>query len=134
MTAAARLDPEFVELMPAIIEPGYLYISMEYRITAHSCACGCGEKITLTLHPAQWSLLFDGEHVSLRPSVGNAGTPCRSHYYITRNEIDWYEPLTDESIEVGKSRDRAAINATETRSPQTEARPRSWWRRLLVRE
>lgn len=80
-----QLTPQFVDFIPKDLEPGVLYVSIEYTTTAHKCACGCGSKVVLPLHPTDWNLLFDGKSVTIRPSVGNWGFECRSHYLITKN-------------------------------------------------
>ena len=41
------------------------------------CACGCGTGISLPLGSAEWKLEYDGETVSLRPSVGIGGCLVR---------------------------------------------------------
>jgi hypothetical protein len=56
---------EFVEQMPADLQPDTLYISIRYRTTAHLCMCGCGEKVVNPIRPNRWSLTFDGSSVSL---------------------------------------------------------------------
>jgi hypothetical protein len=37
--------------------------------------------------PTDWRMTFDGESVSLDPSVGNWNQKCRSHYVIRRNRV-----------------------------------------------
>jgi hypothetical protein len=39
MMRAKRLQHRFVETMPEMIEPGILYVSMEYATAAHRCCC-----------------------------------------------------------------------------------------------
>jgi hypothetical protein len=34
------------------------------------------------ISPADWQLAYDGDTVSLTPSIGNWGFPRRSHYWI----------------------------------------------------
>ncbi len=81
--------PVFVEYAPAHLEPGLLYISMRYHTVLHLCACGCGEEVVTPLDPDEWQLSFDGETVSLYPSIGNYRFPCHSHYFITKNKVRW---------------------------------------------
>lgn len=100
------LSPRFVEFVPKTLEPGVFYVSMEYATTAHQCACGCGEKVVLPLHPTDWRLTFDGKAITMRPSVGNWGLPCRSHYLITHNRIEWAGDWDETQIAVGRSRDQ----------------------------
>ncbi len=71
MTWQTKLEHRFVERIPRAPEPGVLYISVEYATAAHSCACGCGEEVMTPLTPTDWKMTFDGETVSLSPSVGN---------------------------------------------------------------
>ena len=34
--------PCFVKYIPEQLEPGKIYISDEYKVAVHLCACGCG--------------------------------------------------------------------------------------------
>lgn len=95
-----KLQPEFVEFIPIDLENGKLYISMKYCTTVHLCACGCGERVVTPLQPHGWRLTFDGT-VTLRPSIGNFEYSCKSHYFITNNEIQW---LPDETIVTGREK------------------------------
>lgn len=65
-----------------------LHISLRYATAVHLCACGCRRKVVTPLKPAGWRLIFDGA-VSLDPSIGNWQYPCRSHYYIRSNRVEW---------------------------------------------
>lgn len=78
---------QFVEYMPEGIYQGELYVSMKYSIVIHSCACGCGERVVTPLSPDDWHLRYDGEAISLNPSIGNWDFPCQSHYWIRRNKV-----------------------------------------------
>jgi Family of unknown function (DUF6527) len=111
MRRAEWLEPIFVEEIPRDLEPGTLYVSIAYRTAMHLCACGCGNEVVTPLHPARWSLNYDGEAVSLRPSVGNWALPCRSHYLVTRNQVKWAGIWSTERIDAGRLRDRAAVEA-----------------------
>ena len=84
-----ELTPDFVDEIPGVPEHGKLYLSCRYRAAVHLCACGCGAKISTPLHPTGWRLLYDGESVSLRPSVGNWSEKCQSHYVIKNNKVLW---------------------------------------------
>ena len=84
-----EFTPVIVESAPAQLEPGILYISIKYHTVLHLCACGCGEEVVIPLAPDQWQLLYDGKTVSLRPSIGNFRFPCQSHYFISKNKVEW---------------------------------------------
>jgi Family of unknown function (DUF6527) len=101
-----QLRPQFVEFIPETLEEGILYVSMEYRTTAHLCCCGCGSAVYLPLSPTQWRLTFDGESIWIEPSVGSWTLPCRSHYWIRRNRIQWAEQWTTERVEAARAHDR----------------------------
>jgi Family of unknown function (DUF6527) len=60
------------------------------------------------LGKANRELTFDGETVSLDPSIGNWSFSCRSHYWIVRNQVRWTRPWSEKQIERGRKRDRAA--------------------------
>ncbi len=68
------LKPLFVESLPNLIDDGILYVSMSFASAVHRCACGCGQEVVTPLSPTDWQLHFDGENVSLEPSVGNWGS------------------------------------------------------------
>ena len=106
MSRLSTIRPEFVEFVPKELEVGVLYVSVQYGTSVHKCACGCGSKTTLPLSPAKWRCLWDGERISLWPSVGNWSFPCQSHYWIEQNRIEWAPAVTRKSIEANRSRDR----------------------------
>lgn len=125
---------EFVDFIPRELEEGKLYISTAYATAAHLCCCGCGLKVATQLAPSEWSLTFDGETVSLSPSIGNWSFPCQSHYWIRRSRIDWAGSFTPDQIaEVRQERMRTETTSTAP-SPQPNprqglwARIRSWFR------
>ncbi|OSP09367.1 hypothetical protein B7W94_01850 [Microbacterium sp. LEMMJ01] len=118
-----RIVPEFVASFPSDLEPGVLYVSTMFSTTAHACACGCGREVIAPLSPAQWVLTFDGT-VSLRPSIGNWGLPCGSHYLIDRGRIRWAGRFTSSEVRRNREADGRALDAAR---PSTT---RSWWRRL----
>ena len=96
-----RLDevaPEFVDEVPSVPEHGKLYLSCRYRAAVHLCACGCGAKVSTPLHPTGWRLSYDGETVSLSPSVGNWSEKCQSHYVIRDSRIIWADRLPKDKI------------------------------------
>lgn len=103
-----QLEPRFVKGIPRDLEPGVLYVSMEYGTVVHSCCCGCGHEVVTPLTPTDWRLTFDGEAISLSPSVGNWNLPCRSHYVINGNRAIEAGPWSQAMIEAEQKRDKAA--------------------------
>ncbi|SNX88443.1 hypothetical protein SAMN06272735_8893 [Streptomyces sp. TLI_55] len=110
MTAVSRLRPAFVETFPASMDPGVLYISISYRTCGHLCCCGCGEEVITPLSPAQWSFTYNGETVSLAPSIGNWALVCRSHYWIREGKIRWSRRYSDAEIADNRERDRRQLD------------------------
>lgn len=102
----SRLSHEFVEFVPEKLRPGVLYVSLRYATVAHQCCCGCGSEVATPLSPTDWSLTFDGESISLDPSIGNWNFPCQSHYWISSNKVEWARPMSAELIIAGRARDR----------------------------
>ncbi|WP_068083729.1 DUF6527 family protein [Novosphingobium rosa] len=102
-----ELEHRFMRNIPEKLEPGVLYISMEYGMVSHSCACGCGEEVTTPLTPTDWHLVYDGEAVTLNPSVGNWNLACRSHYVIRRGRVIEAGPWSEEEVAAERARDRA---------------------------
>lgn len=99
------ITPQFVELMPNQIQEGVLYISEKYGTAIHKCCCGCGLKVVTPLSPVKWKLQRDGNHVTLYPSIGNWNFPCRSHYWIRRNRVEWAASMTKQQIASVQNRD-----------------------------
>lgn len=102
------LKHEFVEFIPDELASNTIYISIAFATVAHRCCCGCGSEVVTPLSPTDWQLTFDGETVSLHPSIGNWSFPCQSHYWIDRNGICWAEQWSEERIAAGRARDAAA--------------------------
>jgi hypothetical protein len=85
-----KLEPVFVEFMPESMDSGKLYVSHQYRIAIHLCACGCGIEVVTPLNSDRGWVLTEGEDgLTLSPSIGNWNLPCRSHYFVRSNQIDW---------------------------------------------
>ena len=80
---------EFVSEIPRHIEPATVYVSIEYTTAVHLCACGCGNEVVTPLSPRDWNLTFNGDTVSLAPSIGNWGLNCRAHYWIRDDTVVW---------------------------------------------
>lgn len=98
---------EQVTYLPEELAQGVLYVSEEYRLAGHLCACGCGQKVITPLGPAEWTLSILGGSPTLNPSVGNWQLPCRSHYWIRNGQILWQEAWSDVRIEAGRQREQA---------------------------
>lgn len=141
-----HLKHQFVQHIPDVLESGVLYISMEYGTAAHSCCCGCGEEVVTPFTPTDWNMTFDGETVSLSPSIGNWNLRCRSHYVIKRGRIIEAGPWSDAQVKAERQRDEAAkahfygtapvvpdeLPAIASSPPKRAKRP-SWVRRWLTR-
>lgn len=121
---ATSLTTIFTKSIPAVPEAETLYVSMEYQTAVHLCACGCGTKVVTPLGPHDWVLTFDGT-VTLRPSVGNGQQPCRSHYCIRQDRIDWLPEISNAATNAALARDRAAHN----QAPEASTIRMPWWRR-----
>ncbi len=136
---------KFVDQVPEDLENGVVYVSIPFSTVIHKCCCGCGHEVVTPLSRSGWKLTFDGESISLDPSIGNRALPCRSHYWIERNQVvwaGWYnEPKTKKrgnrrgakarSVAVGED----AVSDRELQSEQTadgrgtlRARLRRWLR------
>jgi len=111
MSRISSLEPAFVEEIPRQLEAGKLYISIDYGTVMHLCGCGCGSEVVTPLHPARWSITYDGESVSIFPSVGSWALPCQSHYVIRKNQVRWASRWPKEKVEAARKRDRRAVEA-----------------------
>jgi hypothetical protein len=140
----SRLEHRFVKHIPDSLDNGVFYISMEYATAAHRCCCGCGEEVVTPFSPTDWKLTFDGETVSLWPSIGNWTLPCRSHYVIDRSRaIDgdfWNarritknaQPIYPALPTIDTSALESEESTSESTSPSAPAPASvSFWQKLL---
>ena len=97
-----KFQLQHVHYMPKELKPGVLYVSEEFDIAMHLCACGCGSKVRTPLGPTEWSVEETSSGPSLRPSVGNWQQACQSHYWINRGKVVWAEKWTPEKIAAGR--------------------------------
>jgi len=102
------ISPRFVDLIPEVLEDGVLYMSIPYDTATHKCACGCGEKVVTPIKPTDWNLTWNGETVTVKPSIGNWSLPCKSHYWIIENRIIWAGKWSASQIKTGREKDRLA--------------------------
>lgn len=96
---------QFVHYIPELIEEGVIYVSLEFATAVHRCCCGCGKEVVTPLSPIDWKVTFDGQSVSLCPSIGNWGFPCQSHYWIERNCVRVATRWTKRDIAAGRVND-----------------------------
>lgn len=120
---------EFVESFPTPLEPKILYVSLPYSSAAHICPCGCDREVVTKLSPERYRFIYDGE-ASLHPSIASTGLPCNSHYFITRGEVRWSQPLTPAQATRARVADHKALRG---RHASTDGSLRRLWRRLSGR-
>jgi hypothetical protein len=123
-----------VKYLPKELSPGILYISEEYAVAGHLCACGCGNKVITPLGPSEWNFTEQGGQPSLWPSIGNWQLPCRSHYVIAAGQIKWAGQWSDAQILAGRQAEeqrRRAYYAAKDRERSLWQRFWSWLRELL---
>jgi hypothetical protein len=131
---------EFVVYIPDDLTEGTVYVSILYATIVHRCLCGCGNQVVTPLAPTDWAMTFDGDTISLNPSIGNWSFPCQSHYWIRRNKVVWSRRWSRTQIAAGRARDQAAKHAYFEEDVKTvqaasgvgqeEARDSTLWSRL----
>jgi hypothetical protein len=120
-----------VHYMPKDFLPGVLYVSEEFGIAIHLCACGCATKVKTPLGPTEWSVNETKQGPNLRPSVGNWQQPCQSHYWIDCGEIVWSEKWTAEEIVAGRRYEQERRNEYYTALDRQRGGVwQRFWRRL----
>jgi hypothetical protein len=120
-----RIQVQVVTTIPSDPLPGVLYVSIEYATTLHLCACGCEHEVVLGISPKDWQLCWDGETITLDPSVGNWSFPCQSHYLIRHNRILRAGRWDEEQIARGRAAD------AQRKRPQ-QSRLRVLWGRAAA--
>lgn len=134
-----KLTHVFVDTIPDALDEGILYVCIRFGTAAHLCCCGCRNEVITPITPSDWTFSFDGETISLVPSIGNWSFDCRSHYWIQRNRIRWAPTSTRVQIERARALDRAekaqrysrwriiARSCRAVRDLAARARRRSGW-------
>lgn len=117
----SNLTHQFVELIPEKLADGVVFVSTTYCIASHLCCCGCGREVVTPIAPKEWSVTFDGESVTLHPSIGNWRFPCRSHYWIRKNHVEWVPDWENDD----------ELTAVDSPEPPPTPPRKSLWRRLL---
>lgn len=125
MSSPIRFRHQFVSFIPEQLSARTLYISIEYATTAHLCMCGCNNKVVAPISPTDWCVIFNGETVSLEPSIGSWNLRCQSHYWITNNEIIAAPGWTKKRISSARNYARSYLenffkNRTDGGGPQEE--------------
>lgn len=121
------ITPKFVDSIPEQLNEGILYICEKYYTAAHKCCCGCGEEVITPLTPADWSIRKEGNTVTLHPSIGNWSFPCRSHYWLKRNQVVWASGMTLQQINRVRERDladKATYIAAVNRRKESQTEPK----------
>ena len=122
-----------VKYLPRKLVPGILYVSEEFAVAGHLCACGCGNKVFTPLGPVEWRFTERNGHPTLHPSVGNWQLPCRSHYVIAEGQIHWGDQWSDAQVAAGRRAEeqrRQAYYVSRTKRNLWQ-RLCSWVQRLL---
>jgi hypothetical protein len=122
-----QIVPTFVDDIPERLDEGRLYVSHKHSLAIHLCCCGCRGEVVTPFSPAEWRITARGGSVSLSPSIGNWGFPCRSHYWIRSNRIEWALPMTERQIEAVRAKDRADLKAHVAQVNAQRATVRPWW-------
>jgi Family of unknown function (DUF6527) len=116
-----RITFERVQYLPRELAPGILYVSEEFAVAGHLCACGCGNKVITPLGPAEWTFTERKGRPTLRPSIGNWQLPCRSHYVIAEGQIRRGDQWSDAQVLAGRRaeerRRHAYYGSCEKRNP-----------------
>ena len=87
-----------VDLIPASLQEGKLYVSRKYETSCHLCACGCGRKVVTPFTKGYWTLTIHWFRATLFPSIGNWAFPCESHYWIRNNRVIWAGSMSRATI------------------------------------
>ncbi len=134
MTKMTTLRLQRVHYMPKELEPGILYVSEEFDVAGHLCACGCGNKVMTPLSPTEWSFHESEKGPSLRPSIGNWQLPCTSHYWVDGGKVEWSRAWSPEQVERGRRGEeerRRAYYESRKAKDGLAARVRRWLEHVL---
>ena len=105
-----RVKFQFIDYIPEYIDEGTIYISLEYNTAVHKCMCGCGNEVVTPISPSGWSIKYDGESISLDPSIGNWSYECQSHYWIKESMVVESYQFSDEEIIANRKSDKNRVD------------------------
>ena len=83
------------------LEDGVLYIvdhdEQKEQYIEFNCPCGCGNVVWIPYYKLgqqkeeypSWGFQEQNGKITLSPSILSSGFPCRSHYFIRENRIQW---------------------------------------------
>lgn len=124
------IEHKFVDQIPETLTDGVLYVSPLHSTVVHKCFCGCGNEVVTPLSPTDWKIYFDGETISLDPSVGSWGLSCQSHYWITKNKVRWARKWSRDEINMAR-REQRLEKEVHYDSVSNKRQGTSWWSRLF---
>lgn len=55
-------------------------------------------QVVTPLSPTDWEIIFNGESITLYPSIGNWNLDCKSHYWIENSKVVWSRKWSDKEI------------------------------------
>lgn len=128
---------KFIRAFPERLEEGVLYVSVEFATAAHRCFCGCGSEVYTRFSPTDWSMKFDGQTVTINPSIGNWSFACQSHYILAKGRVRWADKWSRERIDLGRAIDRERkehpLGVAKQLPRETKEQPAGpgWFHRLL---
>lgn len=111
-----KIITQKVYYMPKELFSGILYVSEEFKVAAHLCPCGCGNKIITPITSVNWMYTEYNNAPTLSPSISNWQLPCKSHYWITKGNIVWsYKLSKEEASESWMVEEKIRIASYENR-------------------
>ena len=132
MSQIEEVRPEFVEFIPSELQNGILYVSRKYQTATHLCCCGCGQRVVTPLKPGGWKLTTRSGSVTLYPSIGSWSLPCRSHYWIRANKVEWAPRWSQAQIDAARVVDQRARQQYFDAPVTTWQRTLRWVKRNLA--
>src|SRR3954447_17039700 len=105
MAKLHQVTHRFVERVPSPLEDGVVYVSIGFGTVIHKCCCGCGAKVVTPLTPVDWAVIYDGQSISLYPSIGRHDAPCQSHYWIRNDRVIWSDKWSKSKVDNLKRRE-----------------------------
>jgi len=80
------VNTEHVQFIPKALSEGVLYVSKDFELATHLCACGCKLEVVTPIDAGGWTLSENEQGATLSPSIGNMKT-CGSHYWIRDGKV-----------------------------------------------
>lgn len=91
-----HLRTVYVREIPDALQEGVFYLSKQYELALHLCACECKREVVTPLAgDNRRSIAVTANGVSFTDAVNSKRWPCKSHYWVKEGIV---QPCSDHGV------------------------------------